>query len=165
MNATVPMHRPATRSRAARCRTAVPSSMRTVVIRTTPPVRTRTGSDPGRSTRPSTVRPGRRPESTYRRRRAVVGLVLAVLVAVSVIVAHDVLVGSAGDPAFAASSRPDGVELPDGVEVTVTARPGDTMWSIALEHRGPVPIRDYVDALISLNGGPSIRAGESVRLP
>lgn len=101
----------------------------------------------------------RRSEATYRRRRAVVGLVLAVLVAVAVVVVHDVVFSPGSEPAFAAAPAQR------SVAVRVTVRPGDTLWSIGQEHRGSVPIRRYVDALVELNGGPSIRAGQSVLLP
>src|SRR4051812_24684923 len=44
--------------------------------------------------------------ATYRRRRAVVGTMLAALVAVGLVTAHDVLAGSGGVPASAAVSLP-----------------------------------------------------------
>lgn len=97
--------------------------------------------------------------ATYRRRRAVVGIVLAVLVAAGAVLAHEVLVGSGGVPASAAESRPAPARS------TVTARPGDTLWAIADRHRGEVPITRYVDALVDLNGGASIQAGQAVVLP
>ena len=141
----------ASTTRAAKRPAARPT---TVVIRTCPQTSRRTPlAQPN-------FRPGRRrPESTYRRRRAVVGVTLAVLVATAVVVVHDVLVDPGGDPAFAAPGR-------SAVgSATVVARPGDTLWSIGEEHRGAVPIRRYVDALKSLNGGVSIQAGQSVLLP
>ena len=109
-------------------------------------------------------RPGRRAVSwtdaaTYRRRRAVVGGLLAVVTACGLVMAHDVLAGSGGVPASAASS------LPASTPVVVTARPGDSLWSIAEAHAGDVSITRYVDKLVELNGGPSIRAGQLVRLP
>lgn len=105
--------------------------------------------------RPAT--PRRASEATYRRRRAVVGTVLAVLVAVATVLTHDVLAGSGGVPASAAESQP--------ARTTVTARPGDTLWAIAERHRGDVSITRYVDALVDLNGGASIQAGQAVVLP
>jgi hypothetical protein len=97
--------------------------------------------------------------STYRRRRAVVGTVLAVFVACGLVLTHDVLAGSGGVPASAAASQPA------HVRGTVTAQPGDTLWSLAATRHGDVPITRYVDKLVDLNGGASIRAGQAVILP
>lgn len=99
------------------------------------------------------------PAATYRRRRQVVGIVLAVLVAVGAVLAHDVLAGSGGVPASAAASQPA------RTRTSVTARPGDTLWAIAERHHGAVPLTRYVDALVDLNGGASIQAGQAVVLP
>ena len=101
------------------------------------------------------VRPS---EATYRRRRAIVGILLAVFVAVGLVAAHDVLAGSGGVPASAAASQPAHVS-------TVVATPGDTLWSIADEHRGEISISRYVDTLVDLNGGASIEAGQQIILP
>ena len=98
-------------------------------------------------------------ERTYRRRRAVVGTTLAVFVAVGAVLTHDVLAGSGGVPASAAASQPA------LVRTTVTAQPGDTLWSIAQSRRGSVSITRYVDKLVDLNGGASIQAGQAVLLP
>lgn len=106
-------------------------------------------------------RPARRrvSEATYRRRRAVVGTALAAFVAVGAVTTYDVLAGSGGVPASAAVSQPA------RARVVVTAQPGDTLWSIAQAHRGEVRLTRYVDALVALNGGPSIQAGQAVVLP
>lgn len=98
-------------------------------------------------------------EATYRRRRAVVGITLAVLVAAGAVLTHDVLAGSGGVPASAAASQPA------RTRTTVTAQPGDTLWSIAERHRGDISITRYVDTLVDLNGGASIQAGQAVLLP
>ena len=103
--------------------------------------------------------PARASEATYRRRRAVVGTVLAIVVATGIVVTHDVLAGPGGVPASAAAG------LPAPARTTITAQPGDSLWSIARAHRGDVPITRYVDKLVSLNGGPSIQAGQAVVLP
>ena len=47
----------------------------------------------------------------------------------------------------------------------VRAEPGDSLWSIAERFHGDVDLRRYVDALIRLNGGTAIAAGQLVRLP
>lgn len=104
--------------------------------------------------------PSPRPSAaTYRRRRVVVGTLLAVLVAVGVVAAHDVLAGSGGDPASAA------VSLPAQARIHVVAQPGDTLWSIASAHHGDISITRYVDTMVDLNGGPTIQAGQEVVLP
>ena len=97
--------------------------------------------------------------ATYRRRRVVVGTVLATLVACGAVFTHDVLAGSGGVPASAAASRPA------HVRTTITAQPGDTLWSIARAHRGGVPVGRFVDKLVDLNGGASIQAGQQIVLP
>jgi LysM repeat protein len=89
----------------------------------------------------------------------VVGTALAVLVAVSAVAAHDVLAGSGGVPASAAVSQPA------QARARVVAQPGDTLWSIAGVHHGDISITRYVDALVDLNGGPSIQVGQDVVLP
>lgn len=106
-----------------------------------------------------TARPRAVSERTYRRRRAVVSGLLAAAVACGIVVTHDVLTGSGGVPASAAASRSA------QVRATVTAQPGDTLWSIAQTHRGGVAVGRYVDKLVDLNGGASIRAGQQVVLP
>jgi LysM repeat protein len=104
--------------------------------------------------------PSARPSAaTYRRRRVVVGTALAVFVAVGAVTAHDVLAGSGGVPASAA------VSLPAQARQRVVAQRGDTLWSIAAAHHGEISITRYVDALVDLNGGPTIQAGQEVVLP
>lgn len=107
---------------------------------------------------PAPVARPRPSQATFRRRRTVVGIVLAVLVAVGAVAAHDVLAGSGGDPASAAASQPALVR-------TVVAQPGDTLWSIADAQHGDVAIMRYIDALVDLNGGASIEAGQTIVLP
>ena len=97
--------------------------------------------------------------ATYRRRRAVVGTTLAVLVAVGSVAAHDVLAGSGGVPASAAES------LPAQARQRVVAQRGDTLWSIASANHGEVSLTRYLDTLVDLNGGPTIQAGQEVVLP
>jgi len=123
---------------------------RTTSITTTAPV-TRSAARPFPSARPSAA--------AYRRRRVVVGTALAVFVAVGAVTAHDVLAGSGGVPASAA------VSLPAQARQRVVAQRGDTLWSIAAAHHGEISITRYVDALVDLNGGPTIQAGQEVVLP
>lgn len=107
---------------------------------------------------PCAARP-RPTAATYRRRRATAGTVLAVLVAVGSVAAHDVLAGSGGVPASAA------VSLPAHARTEVVARPGDTLWSIASANHGDVSLTRYLDTLVDLNGGPTIQVGQVIVLP
>jgi hypothetical protein len=47
----------------------------------------------------------------------------------------------------------------------VVAEPGDTLWSIAERWHGEIGFERYLEALINLNDGPSIQAGQSITLP
>jgi LysM repeat protein len=100
-----------------------------------------------------------RSAATYRRRRAVAGVVLAVLVALTIVAGHDVLAGSGGVPASAASSQP--AHAP----ATVIAQPGDNLWSIAAAHHGDSSITAYLDTLVDRNGGATIEVGQTIVLP
>ncbi|MEY2975284.1 MAG: hypothetical protein RIR49_1704 [Actinomycetota bacterium] len=105
--------------------------------------------------------PMRRPVSpaVYRRRRLVVGTVLAVAVVAGGLAINEVLAGDGGVTASASAAEP----VP--ARTTVTAQPGDTLWAIAQTHRGEVDVRRYLDRLIALNGGASIQAGQAIVLP
>ncbi|MGH9135296.1 MAG: LysM peptidoglycan-binding domain-containing protein [Ilumatobacteraceae bacterium] len=109
------------------------------------------------------VTPRRVPTGTtspdYGRRRMVAAGLLVGLLAISGIAAHDVLAGSGGVPASAAGA------MPAPVRQVVVARAGDSMWSIAEQHHGTIAFQRYLDALINLNGGASIMAGQAVTLP
>jgi LysM repeat protein len=97
--------------------------------------------------------------ATFRRRRAVFAAIVAVLVGVGVQLGTSVLSGPGGVPASAtgAATAP--------AIVHVRAEPGDSLWSIAERFHGDVSVPRYVDALIQLNGGTTIAAGQLVRLP
>jgi len=109
------------------------------------------------------VTPRRAPGSTsvpaYGCRRAVAGGLLVGLLAICGVAAHDVLAGSGGVPASAAGA------MPAPVRATVVAEPGDTLWSIAERWHGEVGFERYLEALINLNDGPFIQAGQSITLP
>ena len=98
-------------------------------------------------------------EAVYRRRRLVVGTVLALMVVTAGLAVNEALAGIGGVTASAADTAPS------NAPTTVTALPGDTLWAIAVEHHGSVDLHRYLDRLVLLNGGPSIQAGQVVRLP
>ncbi len=81
------------------------------------------------------------------------------LVAVGVQLGSGVLSGPGGVPASATGTA----TAP--AHAHVRAEPGDSLWSIAERYHGDVGLRRYVEALIQLNGGTAITAGELVRLP
>ena len=94
--------------------------------------------------------------------------IVAVVVGLSVLAAAAVAVGEivgavsdlGGRPA--AASEITGAVTAPSVHV---ATPGDTLWSIAELYRGDIDHARYVDALVNLNGGAGIQAGQAVRLP
>jgi hypothetical protein len=101
--------------------------------------------------------------SAFRRRRAVAVLLLAVtagtvgMVGCGGVLAGNVVTGPGGVPASAAGTGTS--------QGAVRAREGDSLWSIAEVFHGDASLGRYVEALISLNGGTRIEAGEIVRLP
>jgi LysM repeat protein len=104
--------------------------------------------------------PVRRPTAaTYRRRRLVVGGIMAFLAVSGGLAVNEVLAGARGVTASAASAG----SVP--VRSTVTAQSGDTLWSIARIHHGNIDVDRYLDRLITLNGGTSIQVGQAVVLP
>lgn len=98
-------------------------------------------------------------QATFRRRRAIVGGVAAIVTSFGTVATFDVLAGSGGVPASAAASQPALVRS------SITAQPGDTMWSIAEAYRGDISTGTYGDELVELNGGPSLQAGQQVLIP
>ncbi len=102
------------------------------------------------------VRPARH---VIRRRRMVAAAAACSVVCLATLGVHGVVTGPGGGPASAAGTAT--TRQPN----SVVAHAGDSLWSIAERHRGDVGVRRYVDALIGLNGGTAIQAGQAVRLP
>ncbi|MGB0114262.1 MAG: LysM domain-containing protein [Ilumatobacteraceae bacterium] len=105
----------------------------------------------------------------YVLRRTVAALVAATVLAVAIIavsVLLDAAVDFGGRPAAASEIGPSGSEVLAAPIVRFhVAEPGDTLWSIAAAFRGDVGRDAFIDALIDLNGGTSIQAGQAIRLP
>jgi hypothetical protein len=99
-----------------------------------------------------------RTSPAYRTRRIVVVTLLGAVGAAGV-VGGTVLTGPGDVPASAA-----GAGTASAARI-VRVRAGDSLWSIAERFRGEIPMRRYVEALISANGGTRIEAGQVVRLP
>ena len=84
-----------------------------------------------------------------------VGIVAFVVVTeAATLIGPHVLPASPGAPTVAAQ----------GVAFRVV-QPGDTLWSIAADLDGGGDLRARVDRLARLNGGATLRAGETIRVP
>ncbi|MFN3254839.1 MAG: LysM peptidoglycan-binding domain-containing protein [Ilumatobacter sp.] len=106
--------------------------------------------------------PERRPNYFVRR---VGALLLLALAAVIIVMSANSLLASLGaEPASAAEASPAFISAEEA-PVSHVARAGDTLWSIAHAYRGDIEHDTYVRALIRLNGGASVQAGQSVLLP
>jgi nucleoid-associated protein YgaU len=114
-------------------------------------------------------RRGLRAESpaVYRRRRAVAFAVAIAALTMVAMVGAGVLAGPGGVTASASGAGPAGGAVDPQLvgPATVVVLPGDTLWSIAERHRGEITHSRYLDALISYNGGASIKAGQVLILP
>jgi len=93
--------------------------------------------------------------ATYRRRRVgAVAFVLAVVVSVGSLAEQ----GLADRGAGPASGSTVG-------QATYVVQPGDTLWSIAERLYPSADLPQVVDALVTLNGGASIQAGQTLTMP
>lgn len=102
------------------------------------------------------------PNYGLRRLGAAGVLVVALLVAAQMVAAAAAFFGSS--PVLAQST----VVAPSSIvqsHDTHVARNGDSMWTIADEHRGATGRESYIDALVDLNGSTSIQVGQAVMLP
>jgi hypothetical protein len=107
-----------------------------------------------------------RPNYAARRLGALVVALGSVVVMAALI--NSMLVGLGGSPASAAEAT--AIAAADASTAVVApaihvAAPGDSLWSVADQHRGSVDRDRYVDALIELNGSTSIVVGQAVHLP
>lgn len=103
---------------------------------------------------PVRYRSGRPSQATFVRRR-----VMVAVLGVTLMIAGWVGLGGA---APSSAARPAGQIA---VAPTYVVQPGDTMWSIASRHAGDGSHTRYVDALVELNGGTRITAGQQILLP
>lgn len=107
------------------------------------------------ATRPAVART--RLRLTVRGRR-----VLAVLASLPAVIAVSIAIVSGGGAIASAERAPSGVTFE-----TVTALPGDTLWSIAGDIAPDADPRDVVDAIMRLNAMSSARldVGQVIALP
>jgi Tfp pilus assembly protein FimV len=93
--------------------------------------------------------------ATYRRRRVgAVAFVLAVVVSVGSLAEQ----GLADRGAGPASGSTVG-------QAPYVVQPGDTLWSIAERLYPSADLPQVVDALVTVNGGASIQAGQTLTMP
>lgn len=90
------------------------------------------------------------------RRRVVAALAFTGTLLLLWLGAGTVLANRGDDPASVPPVRPG---------ATHVAQPGESLWTIAEEHRGSTEIVAYVDELIELNGGVMIDVGQVILLP
>jgi LysM repeat protein len=108
------------------------------------------------------VRSQRLAASTYRRRRlAVVGATVGVVLAVGVVA--QVVTGAVGASAVAGSS-PSVAAAPAQAGSVYVVAPGDTLWSIARHLQPSGDVRPLVDQLSRRAGGASLQAGQRLDL-
>lgn len=88
--------------------------------------------------------------------------VLAMLAALPAVIAVSIAIVSGGGAVASAEREPSGVTFE-----TVTALPGDTLWSIAGDIAPEADPRDVVDAIMRLNAMSSARLdiGQIIALP
>ena len=98
----------------------------------------------------------------YHLRRVVAASVVVLLAVIVSIAAVGALAGLGGHPAAASETLAASGARAASVYV---AEPGDSLWSIAELHRGEIGRGRYIDALIKLNGGTAIQAGQAIHLP
>jgi LysM repeat protein len=94
--------------------------------------------------------------TVYVRRRLLVSLVLATILAIVWLSAGNVLANRGGEPASASAVRP---------ATSYLVQPGDTLWSIAAAHHGDTSQSAYVDVLVQINGGAGLQIGQVISLP
>ena len=103
----------------------------------------------------------------YVRRRLMALLSLAAIVLVLFVGAGHVVANRGGAPASASMIRP--ATAPAGVAAAPAnvyiVKAGDTLWSIGERYHGQASLVDYVDALVSANGGTELQVSQALTLP
>ena len=111
----------------------------------------------------------RRPAAqVYARRRLMVLLFVSAIVLVLLVGAGHVVANRGGAPASASAIRPvsasAAVVAPGSAQVYIV-QPGDTLWSIGQRFHGHTSLADYVDTLVSTNGGTRLEVSQALTLP
>jgi LysM repeat protein len=103
----------------------------------------------------------------YERRRVMVVLTLIATVLVLFIGAGHVVANRGGAPASASTIRPAPAVLQSAAirAHVYVVQAGDTLWSIGQRFHGHTALVDYVDALVSANGGTQLQVAQAITLP
>jgi LysM repeat protein len=103
----------------------------------------------------------------YARRRLMVTFVVAAIVLVLLVGAGHVVANRGGAPASASAIRPVSALVPAAPVATnvYVVQAGDTLWSIGQRFHGDASLADYVDALVSANGGTRLQISQALALP
>ena len=110
----------------------------------------------------------RRPISqVYARRRLMAVLTVFAIVLVLLVGAGHVVANRGGAPASASAIRPVSarVATAPAVRTIYIVQAGDTLWSIGQRFRGHTALADYVDELVSANGGTHLQIAQPLALP
>jgi hypothetical protein len=102
------------------------------------------------------------PAQVYVRRRFMALLTTAMIVLVLLVGAGHVVANRGGAPASASTVRPANAAVTANVYVV---QAGDTLWSIGQRFHGQASLSDYVDALVSANGGTRLQVSQALALP
>jgi nucleoid-associated protein YgaU len=114
------------------------------------------------------------PHSVYLRRRLCAGLLLVALLAALAVAVRPVLADRGGVPASTPAIRPanlDAGAVAGAVAVAVPAvvtyivQPGDTLWRVAEQFHGRHSVADFVDRLVTANGGTDLQIGQELTIP
>jgi LysM repeat protein len=104
----------------------------------------------------------------YARRRLMALLVLSAIVLVLLVGTGHVVANRGGAPASASAIRPAPAATSVGAAPSAhvyVVQAGDTLWSIGQRFHGRTSLADYVDTLVSLNGGTQLQVAQALTLP
>ena len=95
-------------------------------------------------------------------------LTLAMIVLVLLVGTGHVVANRGGAPASAPTIRPANAAAVVGEASAANVyvvQAGDTLWSIGQRFHGHSSLADYVDALVSANGGTELQVAQALTLP
>jgi hypothetical protein len=114
---------------------------------------------------PGQFRESRSRPQIYARRRMMVILCLAAIVLVLFVGTGRVVANRGGAPASASMIRPATAPAAVAPANVYIVKAGDTLWSIGERYHGQASLVDYVDALVSANGGTELQVSQALILP